>query len=63
MKFNEEVETVTRQKEMLEAKMKVHDDLGRVLLALRTYLEEPENSKRRKGTSCNVEICCKFDDL
>ena len=48
MKFNEEVETVTRQKEMLEAKMKVHDDLGRVLLALRTYLEEPENSKRRK---------------
>lgn len=48
MKFNEEVESVTRQKEMLEAKMKVHDDLGRVLLALRAYLEEPENQKRCK---------------
>lgn len=48
MKFNEEVEEVTRQKEMLDAKMKVHDDLGRALIALRVYLAEPKNQKNRE---------------
>lgn len=48
MKFNTEVEEVTRQKEMLDAKMKVHDDLGRALIALRVYLTEPVAQKNRE---------------
>lgn len=43
--FSEEVEKVTREKEILAAKIKLHDEIGRSLLILRSYLTEtPEKS-------------------
>lgn len=38
--FSEEVEKVTREKEILAAKIKLHDEIGRSLLILRSYLTE-----------------------
>lgn len=44
-RFSEEVEKVTREKEILAAKIKLHDEIGRSLLILRSYLTEtPEKS-------------------
>lgn len=43
--FSEEVEKITREKEILAAKIKLHDEIGRSLLILRSYLTEtPEKS-------------------
>lgn len=43
--FSEEVEKVSREKEILAAKIKLHDEIGRSLLILRSYLTEtPEKS-------------------
>lgn len=47
-RFGNEVEHVTREKEILSARIKVHDDVGRLLLALRSYLEKPESERDRK---------------
>lgn len=47
-KFNREVTRVTREKEILNAIIKVHDDLGRSLLMLRKYLAEPEDKRDRQ---------------
>lgn len=38
--FNQKVEQYVREKEILEAKIKVHDDIGRSLLAFRSYLNK-----------------------
>lgn len=46
--FSKEVERVTRQKEILAAKLKLHDDVGRSLLVLRTYLMQPEEKRNRQ---------------
>ena len=47
--FSEEVEKVTREKEILAAKIKLHDEIGRSLLILRSYLTEtPEKSTQTK---------------
>lgn len=47
--FSEEVEKVTREKEILAAKIKLHDEIGRSLLILRSYLTEtPEKSAQTK---------------
>lgn len=48
-KFTGEVEQLTREKEILSARIKVHDDVGRLLLALRAYLEKPEDERDRKA--------------
>lgn len=47
-RFNGEVERLTREKEILSARIKVHNDVGRLLLSLRAYLEKPENERDRK---------------
>lgn len=44
-----EVEQLTREKEILSARIKVHDDVGRLLLSLRAYLEKPEEERDRKA--------------
>lgn len=47
--FSEEVEKVTREKEILAAKIKLHDEIGRSLLILRSYLTEtPEKRDRSR---------------
>lgn len=44
-KYSREVEQITIEKEILEAKMKVHDDVGRSLLAFRSYLAQPRDKR------------------
>lgn len=44
--FSEEVEKVTREKEILAAKIKLHDEIGRSLLILRSYLTETPDRSR-----------------
>lgn len=44
-KYNGDVERIITEKEILNAKMKVHDDIGRSLLAFRSYLAKPESQR------------------
>lgn len=46
--FGSELERITREKEILAAKVKVHNDAGRSLLALRSYLAHPKEERDRK---------------
>ena len=47
--YSREVERVTREKEILTAKVHVHDDVGRSLLAFRSYLvQSPEKRNREE---------------
>lgn len=47
--YSNQVEHITREKEILAAKIRVHDDVGRSLLAFRSYLEQPKESRNRDG--------------
>ena len=49
--FSEEVEKVTREKEILAAKIKLHDEIGRSLLILRSYLTETPEKSTQTETS------------
>ena len=42
------MEQVTREQEILNAKISVHDDIGRSSLTVRVYLEQPEEKRNRK---------------
>lgn len=48
--FSEEVEKVTREKEILAAKIKLHDEIGRSLLILRSYLTETPGKSAQTET-------------
>lgn len=48
-RFSREVARVTRDKEILNAIIRVHDDLGRALLMLRAYLIQPHKERDRKS--------------
>lgn len=45
IKFGKEMEQVTREQEILNAKISVHDDIGRSSLTARVYLEQPEEKE------------------
>jgi len=45
--FSQEVERVTREREILSAKVKLHDEIGRSLLILRSYLTQPPEERDR----------------
>lgn len=47
--FNSRIEALTREKEILRAKIKVHDDLGRALLTYRSYMEQPCDERNRSS--------------
>lgn len=47
-RFSEEMVTFTAEKELLEAKIKVHDSIGRCLLSWRAYLSQNEDERNRK---------------
>lgn len=48
-RFSREMVALTAEKELLNAKIDVHDNVGRSLLAWRTYLtQKPENRNRRE---------------
>ena len=46
--FKQDLEQVTKDQEILNAKMKVHDQLGHSLLALRAYLAQPSQERDRQ---------------
>ncbi len=46
--FKQDLERVTKDQEILNAKMKVHDQLGHSLLALRAYLAQPSQERDRQ---------------
>lgn len=46
--FSYEVEKVTREKENLAARVKLHDEIGRALLSFRIYLEQPGDKRSRQ---------------
>lgn len=48
-KYSREVERITAEKEILTAKMRVHDDVGRSLLAFRSYLAKPQSERDRES--------------
>lgn len=45
--YSQEVERITREKEILAAKVQLHDDLGKSLLAFRSYLNGAKEKKDR----------------
>ena len=48
--YSRDLDAITRQQELLAAKIRVHDDIGRCLLALRAYLAQ-EDGEREKLVS------------
>ncbi len=46
-RYSREVERSTTESEILSAKLRVHDNVGRSLLAFRSYLEQPEGKRDR----------------
>ena len=47
--YSREVERVTAENEILAAKIQVHDNVGRSLLAFRSYLMQPEKERDKEG--------------
>lgn len=47
--YSRQVESVITEKEILSAKVRVHDDIGRSLLAFRSYLAKPQSERDRES--------------
>ena len=47
--YGQEVDQITREQEILTAKIRLHDDIGRSLLAFRSYLAQPKEKRDRDG--------------
>lgn len=47
--YSREVERITAENEILTAKIQVHDNVGRSLLAFRSYLMQPEEERDRNS--------------
>lgn len=48
-RYSLEIDKTTRQQEILRAKMRVHDEVGRALLAFRSYLAQSRAERDRDG--------------
>ena len=46
-RYNRDLEAITHDQELLAAKIRLHDDLGRCLLALRAYLAQPDGDREK----------------
>ncbi|MDD6616745.1 MAG: hypothetical protein PUF13_11685, partial [Lachnospiraceae bacterium] len=46
--YSREVEQIVTEQEILAARMQIHDNVGRSLLAFRSWLENPESSRDRE---------------
>ena len=46
--YSQDVDKIIAEKEILAAKMQVHDNVGRSLLAFRSYLAQPKEQRNRK---------------
>lgn len=47
--YGQEVDRITRDQEILTAKIRLHDELGRSLLAFRSYLDQTKEQRDRDG--------------
>lgn len=47
--YSQEVERITAEQEILTAKMQVHDNVGRSLLAFRAYLSQTEKERNKES--------------
>ena len=47
--FGQEVDQSVREQEILTAKIRLHDGVGRSLLAFRSYLAQPKEQRNRDG--------------
>lgn len=47
-KYGNQLEKVARESEILAAKIRVHDNIGKCLLAFRAYADQPEGQRDRK---------------
>ena len=47
-KLCQEIEEITREKEILETRIRVHDEIGRALLVFQTYLSRSVGERSRK---------------
>lgn len=47
--FGQEVDQSVREQEILTAKIRLHDGVGRSLLAFRSYLAQPKEQRNREG--------------
>lgn len=45
--YSSKLDSITRQREMLNAKIRLHDDVGRCLLALRAYLTDDKIARKQ----------------
>ncbi|MBE5870570.1 MAG: hypothetical protein E7294_04840 [Lachnospiraceae bacterium] len=46
--YNRNLDLVTREQEILAAKIKIHDEVGKTLLAFRAYLAQPKEERERQ---------------
>lgn len=47
--YSQEVERITAEQEILNAKMQIHDNVGRSLLAFRAYLSQTEKERNKES--------------
>lgn len=47
-RYSRELEDTVREKEILDAKIQIHDNVGRALLACRSYLMQPQDKRKRE---------------
>lgn len=52
--YNLKIDNHIREKELLNAKRKIHDDIGRALIFLRIYLQNPERTSNDKNELINL---------
>ena len=55
-KYSKEMDSMIRDRELLDAKIKIHDDMGRALLSLRSYLSRQERDREALTTLWRVTV-------
>jgi len=54
--YSREMDRIIRDKELLDAKIRIHDDVGRALLSLRAYLSRQERDREALTTLWRVTV-------
>ncbi len=54
--YSREMDAIIRDRELLDAKIRIHDDMGRALLSLRSYLGKQERDREALTTLWRVTV-------
>ena len=54
--YSKSMDKIIREKELLDAKIRIHDDMGRALLSLRSYLSRQERDREALTTLWRVTV-------